>query len=218
MRVAVLTLTRDRLEYTKACFASLRENAGCDYNHYVYDNGSKDGTRKWLFAQSDLILSGSTGNKGYAYALNHLLRKAESHHDLLVTFDNDCLVKTPGTLKAVAEATLEADKPLFLSPLILGLRHRPSIIQTVGRIGKTAVVGGIFRSIPPQAIRDGFRFNEDGPLCGDEGPVIEYCARMGGWCGYLLDYEAEHYLTTDGQHADIPWYFERRVREGGPAG
>ena len=45
MKFAVLTLTRDRLEYTQHCFETLRQNAGCDYDHYVLDQGSEDGTR-----------------------------------------------------------------------------------------------------------------------------------------------------------------------------
>jgi GT2 family glycosyltransferase len=44
MNVAVLTLTRDRLPYTQHCFATLKENAGCDYDHIVLDQGSTDGT------------------------------------------------------------------------------------------------------------------------------------------------------------------------------
>ena len=48
MRVAVLSLTRDRLVYTRHCFAKLHEFAGCEFDHYVLDQGSKDGTDEWL--------------------------------------------------------------------------------------------------------------------------------------------------------------------------
>jgi GT2 family glycosyltransferase len=54
VRIAVVTLTRDRLEYTKHCFETLRVNAGCDYDHFVLDQGSGDGTAEWLIRQDDL--------------------------------------------------------------------------------------------------------------------------------------------------------------------
>ncbi len=44
MRIAVLTLTRDRLDYTQHCFQTLQEFAGCDFDHYVLDQGSTDDT------------------------------------------------------------------------------------------------------------------------------------------------------------------------------
>lgn len=243
LRIAVLSLCRDRLEYTKVCFQSLRENAGCRYDHYVLDQGSKDKTPAWLEEISwqttyeeayncPLYFWLGEKNIGYAAGMNFLLDRVKAQnwrdydndeengveveaYDVLVTFDNDCKVLTPGTLQAVAEATFEADRPAFLSPLILGLRHRPPIVQTVGRIGKTRVVGGIFRSIPPQLLQAGFRFDETGPLCGDEKPITDAVQNHGAWCGYLLDYEAEHYRTTDGQHEDYPEYFARRRGEGG---
>ena len=48
---AVLTLCRDRLAYTQHCFETLRDNAGCDFDHFVLDQGSMDGTDEWLEQQ-----------------------------------------------------------------------------------------------------------------------------------------------------------------------
>ena len=47
-KIAVYTLTRDRIEYTKECFAMLESKAGIEYDHYIVDNGSQDGTVEWL--------------------------------------------------------------------------------------------------------------------------------------------------------------------------
>jgi GT2 family glycosyltransferase len=48
MKIAVFTLTRDRLGYTKLSFESLRRKAGVPFLHCVIDNGSTDGTKQWL--------------------------------------------------------------------------------------------------------------------------------------------------------------------------
>ena len=53
MNIAVLSLTRDRLDYTKHCFGRLIELAGCDFDWYITDQGSNDGTVDWLHANTD---------------------------------------------------------------------------------------------------------------------------------------------------------------------
>ena len=73
MKVAVLTMARDRLEYTKRSFASLKENAGCRYDHFVLDNGSKDGTWDWLTDKDDLFVVNSDHNVGISAGMNYLL-------------------------------------------------------------------------------------------------------------------------------------------------
>ncbi len=47
-RVAIFSLTYDRLDYTKKCFESLYKTAGYDFDHFVVDNGSQDGTVEYL--------------------------------------------------------------------------------------------------------------------------------------------------------------------------
>ena len=48
MKIAIYTLTRDRLLYTKQTFVSLWEHAGYPFDHFIVDNGSTDGTPEWL--------------------------------------------------------------------------------------------------------------------------------------------------------------------------
>src|SRR5512134_1510981 len=104
MRVAVLTLTRDRLEYMQHCFASLRHNAGCDYDHFVLDQGSTDGTQRWLMNGVYAGLSLLHENIGISRGHNKLLDMIQvvGTYDVYVTFDNDCEVTMPGTLAAAA--------------------------------------------------------------------------------------------------------------------
>lgn len=213
MKVAALSLTRDRLAYTKHCFQTLAENAGCDYDHYVLDQGSEDGTQEWLLAQQHLDVTLLEENIGICRALNHLLDTIGDDYDAVVKFDNDCELLTPNTLRDVCEASLRLDA--ILSPHIHGLRNTPPTLATISGVSVTPGIGGIFMAAPATVFTtDGYRHNERNPLWGgDDHDLSAWFGRRGGLVGYLDGYHANHYLTTDGQHNDNPGYFARKANE-----
>lgn len=221
MKVAVLTLTRDRLEYTQHCFARLRELAGCDYDHYVLDQGSDDGTQDWLLDQDDIDATLLNENIGCCPGWNLLLGEAcnPADYDAVVCFDNDCELIQPGTLATVARLAVE--HRVILSPRVLGLRNP---VPTFGEfplgayvVDETTILGNIFMAIPASLLSvDGFRWAETyEPWAGGES-ITDWFRQRGGRCGYVRGFQVNHYRTTDGQHEDYAWYFERRVAEGGP--
>jgi len=109
----------------------------------------------------------------------------------------------------------------ILSPRILGLRNPPQAVREL-RVGDETIldvpqIGGIFMAVPGWVYGE-FRYNESNPLYGrDDVDICHWWRMQGGTCGYVKRLEAWHYRTTDGQHDDYDWYFERRVAEGGPA-
>jgi GT2 family glycosyltransferase len=223
MKVAVLTLCRDRLSYTQHCFGSLRDKAGCGFDHYVLDQGSQDGTPDWLRQElfegrlERILLMEE--NIGLSRGHNRLLDLLDDDYDAVCTFDNDCEVVMPGTLLACAE--IAARGRWVVSPRVEGLNNPPAIgaTETVNGepVGLYPAVGGIFRVMPGEFARS-FRFNEANPLWGgDEGDVGRALRARGMQSGYLLDWHVNHYLTTSGQHADIPDYFLRTLAEGKPS-
>jgi hypothetical protein len=220
VRVAVLTLTRDRLAYTRHCFAKLHELAGCSFDHYVLDQASRDGTVDWLCGQT--IFKGRLlmpENIGCCRGWNRLLtRCAADQYDVIVTFDNDCELIEPGTLATVAQ--LAAEHETILSPIICGLMHPPSTISQfqLGEyvIDEKRIIGNIFMAIPsPLLWRDGFRWDERHQVWDGGESITQWFRQRGGRCGYVQGFHVNHYKTTLGQVADMPWYFERRVKEGG---
>jgi GT2 family glycosyltransferase len=229
MRVAVLTLTRDRLDYSRHCFAKLEEFAGCSYDHYVLDQGSTDGTAEWIWDEwlmaPDLVtpnlryVDRQFGNLGIARGMNALLEKVnERVYDVIVKFDNDCEITQPNTLRDVARLALEGGA--LLSPRILGLNNPPQATREL-RIGNETIldipqIGGIFLAAPAW-VYDEFSYSEDIPTWG--GDDVEICAwfrQQGGTCGYVKRLEAWHYEGTSGQHARYPDYFARTLSEGKP--
>ena len=234
MKIAVLTLTRDRLEYTKHCFASLEKYAGCEYDHYVLDNGSTDGTAEWLF---DEWLPGPGfryadrrfENIGIPRGMNALLQRigeresAGGYHDcgmydVIVKFDNDCELTQKNTLRDVAQLALEGG--CLLSPRILGLNNPPVPLREL-RIGDEIIqdiaqIGGIFLAVPAW-VYDDFSYSEDVHVWGsDDVEICWWFRHQGGTCGYVKRLEAWHYEGTSGQHARYPEYFARTLAEGKP--
>jgi GT2 family glycosyltransferase len=221
MNVAVLTLTRDRLDYSKTCFRTLRENAGCDYDHFVVDQNSADGTGAWLLDQDDLDVCLLSENVGISRGLNLLLDEAlnPADYDVIVKFDNDCELVQPDTLRQVCELVMETG--WFLSPKIRGLNNPPRVLVKAlfGNtwIQETAQIGGIFLAAPAPVFET-FRFNEHAPPWGEDDSELCYWQRQrGGHVGYVQHLEAWHYESTNGQHAHYPEYFARTLAEGKPA-
>lgn len=223
MKIAVLTLTRERLEYTKHCFETLRANAGCGFDHYVLDQGSTDGTDEWLKMQwafdSSFRCFYLDENVGIARGMNYLLDHLAEDYDVVVKVDNDCELVQPNTLRDVCQ--LVVDGGAILSPRILGLRNPPQATRklTIGRetIWDIPQIGGIFLAVPGWWYDD-FRYDESAPPWG--GDDVEICRvwrEDGGTCGYVERLTAWHYETTDGQHDRYPDYFDARIAAGGPA-
>ncbi len=210
MRVAVLTLTRDRLDYTQHCFEQLSENAGCAYDHYVLDQGSTDGTAEWLDEHPGLSPVLLDENVGIWRGLNILLDNI-GPYDVIVNFDNDCELTVPDTLRVVAE--LAANHPEnVIGPLVNGLNRPPQITgHTVidgHTVGLTHVIGGILMPLP-----HGWRYPEGGPFIHYDNVI---CHQAHGTVGQLVDFPVNHYRTTAQQWADHPDYFARKAAEGIP--
>lgn len=218
MNVAVLTLTRDRLDYTRHCFATLRENAGCDYDHYVLDNASSDGTLEWLLADETFDVTSFSENIGICRALNHLLANAcePARYDVIVRFDNDCEVLQPDTLRTVAETAFEHEA--ILAPHVRGLLNPPPAVSQrhLGEhtVSETAILGGIFMAIPASLFAGHrFRYDNRNPTYAGDEAIVPWWRARGGVCGYLDGWEVNHYETTVGQQERFPEYHRRKVAE-----
>ena len=215
MRIAVLSLTRDRLDYTKHCFRILHQQ-DIDFDHYVFDQGSTDGTAEWLYTDSWLpfkLVHLSGLNVGISVAMNCLLDRAPDY-DVYVKFDNDCELTDTTTLRAACEATVYQ---MIVSPHIQGLKSPPAVESTEGNLGFVGQIGGIFMAVPGWVFGE-FRYDENNPKWGmDDVQLSQWFRNRGGRLAYLLDYPANHYLTTVGQEAEMPEYWIRKKQEMGIA-
>lgn len=152
LRIAIYTLTMNRLEYTKQMYKALDTTAGYQFDWYVIDQGSKDGTPDWLKSLTrDLVPAGeaviegdlSSGtnlkrsraklryrlyeqNVGLAKGWNNIVDfiKSEGEYDIIIKVDNDAELMTQDWLKAMVEI-FKRNRKLILSPYVEGLEGTP---------------------------------------------------------------------------------------------
>ena len=228
MRIAIYTLTRDRLEYTKHCFAVLREKAGYPFDHYVVDNGSRDGTGLWLIGEHTekriraIRLNGK--NEGIARGCNQAIEtilSAPEPYDLIIKFDNDSEVVNENILSCVVnvyEQIPEDERDDFiLAPRDEGIvkqQPRHEYYHLGGwRIGRPTMVGGRFMVVPAEIYKT-YRFPDTIPLArGADSALSHWHYKRSGRLGYIEDLVVNHYETTDGQARRYPEYFARKREE-----
>lgn len=220
-RVAIFSLTYDRLAYTEACFASLYKTAGYEFDHVIVDNGSTDETVIWLkktYPKAHIIPNAE--NKGISIASNQALDYLKDKgYDIIMKIDNDCLFLTDGWLSKMVDIW-KRNHMIAMSCYIQGLRDNPGGAPRIGRgqinketLGMTKHLGGICHFVSAKAYED-FRWPENSFLHGMQDlELSQHLIQNGYGMGYLENYFAEHYEGTDGQHARYPEYFERRKTE-----
>lgn len=219
MKVAVYTLCRDRLFYTKRCFRSLWQNAGYPVDHFVIDNGSTDGTVEWLYSNAKrfkkIVLE--PDNTGISYASNMALDIIGDNYDLIVKMDNDCEIVTANLVAEMVRVFKDAPRPMMLSPKVEGINRQPrrAYTLTVGgyEIGRTGIVGGLCHWLPA-ATYQRYRYPVDLPKAwGQDDHLCDWLYKQGIEMGYVEALTVNHADGTDGQAQRFPEYFERKRRE-----
>jgi len=221
-RVAVYSITYDRLDFTKKCFKSLHKTAGYKLDHFVIDNGSTDGTKTFL-KESDMFkqIILNEDNKGISIASNQIvsLIKEKKKYDIIIKVDNDALFKSDNWLKKMIEIW-ESNHRMVLSCYIEGLVHNPggapreAYGDLCGElIGMTKHIGGICHFVDARAY-DHFAWDENSTLHGlQDLEFSNYLTSIGFQHGYLENYYCEHIYGTDEQAKLYPEYYERRKKE-----
>ena len=65
MKISIITLSCDNLNYTKAFVKSIRQNTILTYELIIIDNGSEPSTQKWVKENADKSLI-FPENQGFA--------------------------------------------------------------------------------------------------------------------------------------------------------
>lgn len=216
-KVAIYSLTRDRLRETQTSFALLKEMAGLPYDHYVLDNGSKDGTNKWLDNQGYHFVHLSPDNKGQCISSNILLdaiRDSKIDYDYIVRFDNDIIPKTDRFIAKTIEAMKKLGTTVCASPDIVGLNHKPRPFGTK-ELGEfkynfVEILGGACRVMPASLLLN-FRFSVNGPLALGEAKQIAAFLLGSKPPIPMIYYEGATIEHPTDKHVEVnPDYFKRR--------
>lgn len=91
-KTAVILLSYNHGELTKACIESIRQNnAPGSYELIVVDNASTDGIQEWLRVQKDIRLIENVQNQGFPAGCNQGIALAEEDADIFL-LNNDTIV------------------------------------------------------------------------------------------------------------------------------
>ncbi len=222
-KVAIFTLTKDRLEYTQRMFASLDKFTHIPYDHFIVDQGSTDGTREFLKKmmeeRKNLKVIFNEDNKGISIGSNQALEAIGDKYDYIMKLDNDCEILSDNWLYELIRLIIYSNNVLVLSPYVEGLvEHKGGVpryfsLKLLGHeIGLTLHLGGI-SVISSAAAYQGFRFDEKDTLSGvQDVSFSRQVISRGFLMGYVEDLKVEHMDTTTGQKKKFPQYFEEREK------
>ena len=216
LKVAIFTLTMNRLDYTKRMYKSMKENAGYEFDWFVIDNGSTDGTPFWLKDKGSI--REFKKNKGISKASNEALNMMGDKYDVIIKVDNDCLFLTDNWLSEVVD-TYERQQQFVISPRVEGLRDSPGGVPRTQYVyvgeqffGLAPHLGGICEAAPAKIYKD-FRWDEEDFLHGDQDYIFsQYAIKAGYILAYNENIIVEH-MEGSSQIKKYPEYFEARKKQ-----
>lgn len=222
-KVAIFTLTRDRIFYSQHCFKTLREKAGYDFDHYIVDNGSQDGTVEWLW-ENDALWHSITcvpSNMGLCAGNNlalAMIKASGVKYDLIAKFDNDAEVISDNIVAEMVALYKQLKKPALLSPRVTGISRQPKRSYTENAysrpIGVTNHIGGLFAWCNADLYLK-YTYPDNLPLArGDDSAFAYWVYQKKYIVGYVEDLVVNHLEGEGGQQAvRYPQYYERKWKE-----
>lgn len=220
MKVAIFSLTKNRLSYTKRTLKSLHNKTHIPYEHYIIDQASTDGTLNYLNEHKNIynLKIYSLGiNIGINRGVNFAIDRIGDKIDIVLKLDNDVEIETDGWLGKC----LKVLRPkLLLSPYVKGLIDNRGGVNRIGynsksKIGLTSFIGGICMIGLRRAWKEdsgGWEF----PVPKHAGGDKSFCRKLslsGYRFGYIENVCIKHIDTTLGQIERYKDYFKKRQTE-----
>jgi len=222
-RIAFMTKTYERLDYTERMWGSLVASTKLPFDWYVYDQGSKDETPKWLKklqrTHDNVHVVYGKENVGISKADNRLLDEiSKGDYQIVVHVDNDCEFQTFGWLETLVDLW-RRNRMLYMSPYPEGLVHNPGGAPRIGHanigpypIEVTQHIGGFCAFIDARAYKD-FRWTDQFKHGNQDAEASMEFRKLGYMPCYIPVHRVMHMDTTEGQYKKYPEYFERRKLE-----
>jgi len=218
MKVAIFTLTKDRLHYTQRTFKSLKNKTTIPFDHFILDQNSQDKTVEWLnqftYKQGNVYVYPLAMNIGINRGVNFIIEKIGKKYDVIIKADNDMVFETGGWL----EKCLSVLEPkMLISPYVKGLIDNRGGVNRMGIdkekiIGWTPFIGGICMI----GFKEAWEQQWEVPRPKHAGGDKAFCVKLeldGYRFGYKEDVIIRHIETTHGQYERYPSYFEKRKIE-----
>ena len=191
MKIAAVTITYNRLDLTKQTIRSFYSKTDVDYHVFV-DNGSNDGTQKYLKDFNHILLE---KNYGIAYAFREAVRQLKGY-DFILKLDNDIEVVTDDIIAKMLKFYELNGMMYACSPVDLELDRKFAPIRLSGATLKgyeasfTTHTGGAFQMIPYTVCE--MLCNEYRHLQAGDYMIGKYYRRKFYRPTYLLDLQIRH--------------------------
>jgi len=205
-RPAILSLCSNRLFYTKYCFHSLYNNAGMEFDHYVVDNGSTDGTDEWLYRNRKMFKKLYRNDKnlgirdGFLCALNDI---ENDGHEWFITTPNDLEILTDNIIVHMNKFWNHTKGKYLFGPKVFGIAAQIPIIETkklhgynISIIGPT---GGGYCAYPIKIFKEYINSVEMWRATG----MCKYAENNGIKNVYLNDLHITHFDTNIVDHEKL---------------
>lgn len=219
-RVAIYTITMNRLDYTRRMLDTLRRHTLVPFDHFIVDNGSEDGTAEFLEAHREKFAAVQLNreNVGVPLAVNQALDLIGNDYDYVIKVDNDCEFLETGWLRTLVHVSEQLGDGWVLSPYVEGLGEgleggypREDTFDCAGLpVSRSGHVGGLC-CFAPFAAYAGFRYRR-AHMHGQQDVLFSLHARLdlGLQVGYVEHVRVRHMDTTQGQLSRYPEYFVDR--------
>lgn len=154
MKIAAITITLNRLELTKKTFESFYAKTKVDY-HLIVDNGSTDGTEKWIENYPHIKLG---KNYGISYAFTVGLKSLMTSFDYILKLDNDVETVTDEIIGKILSFYAKAGNKYIISPvdLLIDPNFYPMVLRREKIEGYevefVSHTGGAFQVAPYEAV------------------------------------------------------------------
>ncbi len=129
-KVSIIMLTLNALDYTRQCVDSIRRCTGYPHEIIFVDNGSADGTRKYLRnlvkENSNYHLISNKKNRGFAGGNNQGAKKATG--DYVLFLNNDVLV-SDGWLESLVESLELEERIGVVGPITNRINGRQRLAE-----------------------------------------------------------------------------------------
>lgn len=122
MKTTVVIPNFNGIDYLKNCIRSLKEEKEQDFDIFVVDNGSEDGSVSWLkSSHPEIRLMELKENTGFCHAVNLGIRN--SHTEYVILLNNDTTVLS-GFVKKMEEAIEISEKIFSVSAKMIDMKGK----------------------------------------------------------------------------------------------
>jgi GT2 family glycosyltransferase len=132
-KVAIVVLNRNGLKWLPKCLSSIRRTCGLNFDLYLVDNASTDGSVRYVREHFPTVkIISHSKNLGFAAGYNRALKAIKA--DYVVLLNNDTEVLSPHWVQSLVQAAAEGPRVAAVACKMVSMEN-PERLDSVGAMG-----------------------------------------------------------------------------------